>query len=215
MKSAVFALCCVVFMGYTPQSLSRPVSYPGGWTIMQKNEKSVHSLHVHYSPTARYSVGYRTEYWRDEGWQFHGVQLNYLVKRHNMPTSQANLYLKGGLGMAYGDLGLPDGETQPAAFTDIAFDWESRRYFTSYETRAYYARDIDKFLRQKARVGIAPYLGDYDDVHSWLMLQVDHITGEGDRISFTPLVRMFKNEYLGEVGISNKGEVLFNLIIRF
>ena len=202
-------------MGYTPQSLSRPVSYPGGWTIMQKNEKSVHSLHVHYSPTARYSVGYRTEYWRDEGWQFHGVQLNYLVKRHNMPTSQANLYLKGGLGMAYGDLGLPDGKTQPAAFTDIAFDWESRRYFTSYETRAYYARDIDKFFRQKARVGIAPYLGDYDDVHSWLMLQVDHITGEGDRISFTPLVRMFKNEYLGEVGISNKGEVLFNLIIRF
>ena len=64
-------------------------------------------------------------------------------------------------------------------------------------------------------MGIAPYLGDYDDVHSWLMLQVDHITGEGDRISFTPLVRIFKNEYLGEVGISNKGEVLFNLIIRF
>ena len=215
MKSAVFALCCVVSLGYASQSLSRPVSYPGGWTIMQKNDKNAHSLHVHYSPTAKYSIGYRTEYWRKEDWQFHGVQLNYLVKRHNEPTSQANLYLKGGFGMSYADFGLPDGETRPAVFTDIAFDWENRRYFTSYENRAYYAGDVAKFFRQRARVGIAPYLGDYDDVHTWLMLQVDHITGERDKITLTPLVRIFKSEYLGEIGISNKGGFLFNLTIRF
>ena len=151
-----------------------------------------------------------------KGWQFHGVQLNYLVKRHNAPDFAGKLFiLKAVWAWPTVISDLPDGEPQPAAFTDIALDWESRRYFTSYENRAYYARDIDKFLRQKARVGIAPYLGDYDDVHSWLMLQVDHITGEGGRISFTPLIRMFKNEYLGEVGISDKGEILFNLIIRF
>lgn len=215
MKSAALALCCVILLGYASPSLSRPVSYPGGWTIMQKNDKSANSLHVHYSPTARYSIGYRAEYWRNEDWQFHGVQLNYLVKRHNAPASQANFYLKSGLGVAYDDLGLPDVKAQPAAFTDIALDWENRRYFTSYENRLYYAEDIAKFFRQKARVGIAPYLGDYDDVHTWLMLQVDHITGERDNISFAPLVRFFKNEYLAEVGISNKGGFLFNLIIRF
>ena len=215
MKLTVFTLCCVILMGYAPQSLSRPVSYPGGWTVMQRNDKNAHSLQVHYSPTARYSIGYRTEYWRGEEWQFHGAQLNYLVKRHNAATSQANFYLKGGLGVAYDDLGVPDGEAQPAAFADIALDWETRRYFTSYENRVYYAEDIAKFFRQKARVGIAPYIGDYGDIHTWLMLQVDHITGERDNILFTPFVRFFKNEYLAEVGISDKGGILFNLIIRF
>lgn len=215
MKSAVFALCCVILVGYASPSLSRPVSYPSGWTIMQKNEENTHSLHVHYSPTARYSIGYRTEYSRDGDQQFHGAQLNYLVKRHNAPGSQANFYLKGGLGVAYDNLGLPDGKAQPAAFTDIALDWENRRYFTSYENRSYYARDIDKFFRQKARVGVAPYLGDYGDIHTWLMLQVNHNPGKRDKITFTPFVRFFKSEYLGEIGISNKGKVLFNLIIRF
>jgi len=215
MKSAIFILCCMVSLGYAFQALSRPVSYPGGWTVMQKNDKNVHSVHLHYSPTARYSVGYRTEYWRDEGWQFQGVQFNYLVKRHNAQDSQANFYLKGGLGIAYDNFGLPNEEIEPASFIDIAVDWETRRYFTSYENRLYYAADIDRFFRQKARAGIAPYLGDYGDFHTWLMLQTDHIASEGNEVTFTPFVRIFKNEYMGEVGISNKGEVLFNLIIRF
>ena len=202
-------------MGYAPESLSRPVSYTGGWTAMQKNERRAHSLHVHYSPTARYSIGYRAEYWRGEDWQFHGAQLNYLVKRRNAPYSQANFYLKGGLGTAYDDLGIPESRPKPAAFADIALDWETRRYFTSYENRVYYSEDITKFFRQKARVGIAPYIGNYGDLHTWLMLQVNHITGHRDNVSFTPFVRFFKNQYLAEVGVSDRGKILFNLTIRF
>ena len=205
----------MILLGYSSQSLSRPVSYPGGWTIMQRNEKNSHSFHVHYSPTAKYSIGYRTIYWRDGNRQFHGAQLNYLAKRHNSPSAQANFYLKAGLGVAYDDLGLPDGKAQPAAFTDIALDLENRRYFTSYENRVYYARGINKFFSQKARMGVAPYIGDYGDIHTWLMLQISHNPGEKDEVSFTPFVRLFKSEYLGEMGISDEGEILFNLIIRF
>ena len=43
---------------------ARPISYPGGWTIMQMNDFNMHSLHIHFSPKINYSVGYRGEYWK-------------------------------------------------------------------------------------------------------------------------------------------------------
>ena len=38
---------------------ARPISYPGGWTVMQMNDFNSHSLHVHYTPSSKYSFGYR------------------------------------------------------------------------------------------------------------------------------------------------------------
>lgn len=208
-------LSCISALTLSPPALARPVSYPGGWTVMQMNDADSHSAHIHYSPTAQYSIGYKAEYWHKKDWQFHGVQLNYLVKRWNAPATQANFYIKSAAGIAYSDYQRLDGEIEPAAFTGIAMDWETRRYFTMYENRYSYAGDIDTSFSQKARVGIAPYIGDYGDIHTWLMLQVDHNPSNEDKITVTPLVRMFKGEYLTEVGMSNKGDVLFNFVIRF
>lgn len=207
-------IVCIAMLWGSSVAIARPVSYPGGWTVMQNNNTGAHGLYVHYSPTAKYSIGYKAEYWRDEKWHSHSAQLNYLAKRWNAPTSQANLYLKTGAGVAYSNFGSFDGETEPTGFVGITFDWEDRRYFSSYETRAYYARDIDKFFVQKARVGITPYIGDYGDIHTWLMLQVDHTPGKDNKITVTPLVRMFKGEYLVEAGISDDGDVLFNWTVR-
>lgn len=215
MKKALFASVCLIWAGLAPPALARPVSYPGGWTVMQMNDLYSNSLHVHYSPTAKYSIGYKGEYFKDEDWQFHGAQLNYLVNRWNAPNSQANIYLKGGLGLAYSDYQSFDNRTEAAGTIGIAGDWETRRYFTMYENRYVYAGDIDKFFTQKARVGIAPYLGDYGDIHTWLMLQVDHTPTDRDKIVFTPMVRLFKGEYLAEAGVSDKGDVLFNWVVRF
>ncbi len=214
MRLLIYAVCMCT-LGFSLPAQARPVSYPGGWTLMQMNDMDAHSLHIHYSPTARHSVGYKAEYWRGKDWQFHGVQLNYLLKRWNALASQANVYIKSGAGVAYSDFGAFDSTTEPAAFTGIAMDWEDRRYFTSYENRVYEAGDIAGFFTQKARVGIAPYIGDYGDLHTWLMLQVDHRPGSDEELTFTPLVRLFKGEYLAEAGISHDGDILANLIIRF
>lgn len=194
---------------------ARPISYPGGWTLMQMHDATMSSLHVHYTPTPRYSIGYKTEYWHGEDWSFQGIKINYLVQRWNSPASQANLYLKTAGGIAYSDNGAFDGKTEPAAYTGIAFDWEDRRYFFMYENRANYAGEIDTSLMQKARVGIAPYIGDYGDLHSWLMLEVDHSATRQEELIVTPLVRLFKGDYLGELGMSHRGDVMFNVMIRF
>lgn len=207
----IFILCLMLAV----PAQARPISYPGGWTIMQNNDRDVHSLHVHYSPTARHSIGLKEEYRRDSESLFTGAQFNYLLKRWNKPSEQANLYFKSGLGVAHSDLGAFDNETELAGFAGIAADWETRRYFVSYETRYYDAGKIEDSWMQKARLGVAPYVADYGDIHTWFMIEVEHEPEDHREVTVTPLVRFFKDVYLMEAGINNAGDVLFNWTVRF
>lgn len=214
MRNYVFALIGLGLMA--PQLvMARPVSYPGGWTMMSMNDGDKNSAHIHYSPTAKTSVGYKFEYWRGKDYSFNGVQVNRLLKRWNKPHSQANLYLKGAAGLAYSDAGDFDGKTSAAGFAGLATDWEDRRYFASYSNRYTEAGAIDDFFMQSARVGWAPYEGDYGDLHTWLMVQVDHVPEKEDSLTVTPMVRLFKDVHLMEAGFSNHGDVLFNYVIRY
>ncbi|MEM9102264.1 MAG: hypothetical protein AAGB12_08065 [Pseudomonadota bacterium] len=190
---------------------ARPVSYPGGITLMQMNDFDTSSIHMHYSPTANYSLGYKGEYWRNDDWHFQGVQINYLIKRWNKPASQANVYLKSGTGWAFDK----DNKNNLAAFTGVSLDWEDRRFFTSYSNRFLEAGQITQFFTQNARVGIAPYMGDYGDLHTWLMLQIDHQPEKENALTTTFLARFFKGEYLVELGVTQDGDALMNFIIRY
>ena len=194
---------------------ARPVSYPGGWTFMTMNDGDRYSGHIHYSPTAFYSVGYKTEYWRSNDYQIHALQLNNLLKRWNKRHSQANLYLKSGIGFAYSDKAQFDSETAFAAYTGLAADWETRRYFVSYENRFTEAGDISDEFRQKARIGIAPYIAEFGSLHTWLMLEARHAPEANDELVVTPLIRLFKGPSLGEAGIGSNGKILFNFVHRF
>jgi hypothetical protein len=195
--------------------LARPISYPGGWMVMQMNDASANILQLQYSPTANYSIGYDAEYWRDQKWQFHGFQLNNLLQRWNHQDSQANLYLLSAAGIAYSDFQQFHHKIEAAAFTGLEMDWENRRFLTSYENRLTYAGEISKEFRQKARIGVAPYIGDYGDLHTWLMLQVDHAPTASNNVTVTPLIRLFKDFTLIEFGLNTNGKILFNLMHIF
>lgn len=200
---------------FIPSIQARPVSYPGGWTLMLMNDGDKNTAHLHYSLTAKTSVGYKFEYWRDNEFTINTIQMNNLLKRWNNKNSQANLYLKSGLGVAHSDADSFDSETDAAGFIGIAADWEDRRYFISYKNRYTEAGDIADFYMQSARVGWAPYEGDYGDLHTWLMLQIEHTPGAEDNFTVTPIVRLFKDVHLFEVGINNRAEVLFNYVFRY
>ena len=74
---------------------------------------------------------------------------------------------------------------------------------------------MDQF-QQKARLGIAPYIGDYGDLHTWLMLEASHQPDySGDTFIVTPLVRLFKGTTLVELGYSSDHRLLFNWVLRF
>jgi hypothetical protein len=215
MKIYIAAICIAVFSTY---GLARPISYPEGLTLMQMNDAERNSLHFHYSPTANYSIGYRGEYWREAKWQLHALQFNYLAKRWNSEDSQANLYLKSGLGFTRDQ----EDETNEAAFAGLAFDWEDRRYFASYENRFYHVEadnhsstGLNNFSMHSARLGIAPYIGQYGELHTWIMLQTDYFPDKQDKTLLTPMVRFFKSQYLVELGVSEEKDVMFNFIIRY
>ncbi|MEM9178223.1 MAG: hypothetical protein AAGA89_00865 [Pseudomonadota bacterium] len=192
---------------------ARPVSYPGGWTAMQKNNGDLSSLHLHYSPTFRDSIGlYSERNWQGD-WHFTGVQYNRLVKRWNQPNTQANLYVKAGVGQAdpFGD----GADVDAAGFVGVAADWETRRWFVSYEGRAY-DLGFTQDARQAARIGVAPYIGDFGDLHTWLMLQVDNRPEAETPTLVTPLVRFFYDVQMLEIGYTPETEeLMLNWIVRF
>ena len=197
------------------QLQARPVSYPGGWTVMVMNDGESNSLHTHYSPSVNYSIGLRNEYHRDKEYYLNSMQVNNLLKRWNKGASQANIYLKSGIGSAYTDHGDFDHKQNLAGFTGLAADWETRRWFTSYENRYVHAGSIDTAYSQKARLGVAPYIGDFGDLHTWMMVEIAHQPEDEDQFTVTPLVRLFKGPVLTEAGMSLDGNILFNFVYRF
>jgi len=62
-------------------SFARPVSYPEGWTWMTKNNSEVNTMHIHYSPTFRSSLGYRAEYSKAKEYSVHALHYNHLIKK--------------------------------------------------------------------------------------------------------------------------------------
>jgi hypothetical protein len=180
---------------------------------MTMNDGNRNTLQFDYSPTARYSVGYAFEHWRKDDFNLHAVTLNILAKRWNNPDSQGNFYILSGIGVTEDS----DGDLSPAGYTGIQADWEDRRVFVSYENHVM-AGDNDAgqtFFMQSARVGFAPYVGEYGDLHTWLMLEIQHDPEDDDNVTATPLVRLFKGDTLGEFGISTSGDVLFNIMKTF
>lgn len=193
----------------------RPVSYPGGITADLNNNGDEHSLLLHYSPSAKYSLGVRSEYRRSNEYALVAIQLNNLIKRWNKKDSQMNLYIKSGVGFADRNSSRFNDDSSMAVFSGVAGDWESRQLFVGYENRFLEAGDVDNFFMQKVRLGIAPYIADYGELHTWFMLEVEHKPEHADNFTVTPVLRFFKDVHRVELGISNHRDALFNWVVRF
>jgi len=179
---------------------------------MQRNNGDRSSVHAHYSPTAFDSIGVLIEKNWDEDVTFAGLQYNRLLKRFNGPSSQANIYAKFGVGQAdpFGGAGA-----ELAGFTEFAADWETRRWFTEYRVRATDFAD-NKSVHHSARLGVAPYIGNYGDLHTWLMVDVQNHPDGDTPITTTPLIRFFKGVQMVELGYTvEENEWLANWIVRF
>lgn len=210
MKKILFSYLTILLI--STNLAARPISYSGGKTVMQQNDEFKNSLHLHYSPNYKYSLGYKYEYHRSQKLNLHSAQLNNLVKRWNRPAAQGNIYLKSALGNAH-----KDSHNQLFAFTGLAADFETRKYFIAYTNKYYASRgNMLNYYEQKARIGIAPYVANYKNIHTWLMLQISepgNITNK--QIITTPIIRLFKGANLIELGFSSNKKLLFNFIARF
>lgn len=213
-KTRILSLAAVIAISalfpFRP-AYAKPISYADGFMVMQENDETGHTLAFDYTITPKFAVGmYAKKESGGKEFETIGPQANYLVKRWNMPDGQANIFTMTGAGIS-----RYHGDNEPSAWTGILADYETRRIFTSYELRGMYAGDLEKSVWQRARVGFAPYIANYDDLNSWLMVQLDHHPAKNNSLVVTPLVRFFYKTSLVEAGYSSNNRVMFNWVLQF
>ena len=190
---------------------AKPISYVDGIMAMQENDETGHTLNLDYTITPNYAVGlYAKQEVGGKEFATTGPQLNSLIKRWNLPDGQGNIFSMTGTGMSQ-----YHGDEHFSAWTGVLADYETRRIFTSYEARAMYVDNVETSLWQRARIGVAPYKANYDDLNTWFMVQVDDHPAKDSTWVITPLMRFFYKTTLVEAGYSSNNHLMFNWILQF
>ena len=191
-------------------AMARPLSYADGFMIMTENNSAENGVDFNYTVTPKTAFSYHVAYQRGDSTWHNEIGMNNLLWRGNFPDSQGNIYSRVAAGVSTkGDV------ADPLGFASIMADWEDRRYYTSYAGEYTQVGDEGAF-KQKARVGIAPYIGEAGDLHTWLMLEATHRPeSKKDTLEITPLVRLFQGTNLLELGYSDQHAVLFNFTKQF
>ena len=174
--------------------------------VMQENDETGNTLTVDYTFNPHFALGLYAK--RDIGGEeFYtiGPQLNTLIKRWNLPEGQGNIFGMTGVGTA-----RQGSNSEPAAWVALLADYETRRVFLSYEPRLTYSGDIETAFWQRAQVGVAPYLADYDQLNTWLVLRFDHHPAKDGHFVVTPMLRFFYKTIWLEAGYSSNNHIMLN-----
>ena len=123
---------------------------------------------------------YEDDYFDDE---YSFFRFTYLLDRKNTQNSQRNLYFQSGL----------DPENFDRHFYGLHGDWETRRWFVGFGYKESF-NDFEDFSEKYLQFGIAPYLGKYGDLHTWLMFKTKK-NSLGDSWSTYPVIKFFKLLY--------------------
>ena len=215
MKIATISKFIIIFFIFTNLLHARPVSYKGGWTLMSFNDYQSSSLLVHYTPSSKYSLGYNVEYWNYKEYWINNLNLNYLLKRINTKKSQANFYFKSGIGLLYTDFKENENKKEYVINLNFSTDWETRSKFISYSSELIKSENIANIFMQKARLGFAPYIANYGEIHTWLLYELNYMSVSQKNLKSAAIFRFFKSTNLVEVGLDEDKTALLNYIKRF
>ena len=186
-----------------PGIVARPVSYSGGSTVMVFSDNMKDSIYYHYSPSYRYSLGFESV--KDKYFKKDHVYFRYtrLLDRKNTEKSQRNLYFQSGISTE----GLDN------HFYGIQGDWESRRWFAAFGYKKVVI-DEQYYTDQFYQTGLAPYLGEYGDLHTWFLFKIRKHSLAGGWSTY-PVLKFFKGNFLIEFGYNSETEWDAHLMYRF
>ena len=182
---------------------ARPISYSGGSTVMSNTDNMRDTFYFHYSPTYKYSLGLeavKDDYFKTD---FSYFRFTYLLNRKNTRYSQRNLYFQSGVSSK----GLNNN------FIGVHGDWETRRWFIGFGYKKV-SNDIIEYDDKFLQLGVAPYLGEYGDFHTWVMVK----SKKNDLLeswSTFPVLKFFKGNFFIEFGYNNKTEWDSHVMYRF
>jgi hypothetical protein len=198
-------------------AIGKPIAFSDGTTMMAEyGAGTMKEAQVFYAPKYFYSVGLGyLELESDIDGRRREItyaRANYLAKRWNMESAQANVFVWGGAGQAYSS------ETNDHAFawnTGAQIDYETRRIYASLKTDLHHSSDFDHRI-DTLQLGIAPYEHDFDTVATWFVLQGRNYTGgihEGGEWAL--LLRLFKRGAWIEAGVTDDGKLQAMTMVNF
>jgi hypothetical protein len=201
----------------TPVVFAKPIAFSQGTTVMAEyGAGTMKEAQVFYAPKYFLSLG--PGYLElesdidDRRREITYLRVNYLVKRWNMESAQANVFVWGGAGQAYAS------ETNDHRFTGNAgaqIDYETRRVYSSLKTDLYRASDFSHRI-DTLQFGLAPYKHDYDTLATWVVVQARRFTGEiHDGTEWALLLRLFKKGGWIEAGVTDEGGLQAMAMVNF
>ncbi len=156
-------------------TVARPVSYTGGWTVVEESDRQSSSALVHYSPVSNYVTGAQDGDQSGCRLRHFSVHPTVLAKRWFGADYQGNLYFHGGVGLASGINQQPGIEIIWRFYGGVMADWETRTLFVGYRNRYLDAGELCQPIhRRRSEPALLPIEGDSGDLHTWLMLEIDH-----------------------------------------
>src|SRR5262245_56430866 len=196
---------------------AKPIAFAHGTTVMAEyGAGTMNEAQVFYAPKYFWSLGLGyTELDSDlspKRREITYARLNYLVKRWNLESAQANVFTWGSVGNAYVS------ETNSSAFAWNAgaqIDYETRRIYSSLKTDLHRSADFTHRI-DTLQLGIAPYQHDYDTLATWLVVQGRNYTGrihEGSEWAL--LLRLFKGGAWVEAGATTDGKLQAMAMFNF
>ena len=195
------------------QVWAHPVAYKGAFSFMALNQKDMLDWQLLYSFERNLSFGLDFIHDTMEGPDRYFLipRLSWLVHRWNEKDSQANIYVYGGAGVGKMDLGY-----RTAAEGALEADYETREIYFSGKATVVAAKDFKTLDVYQLRAGFAPYVGEFDSLHSWLIGQVQYVPSSNDeQWRVGPVVRLFYRNVLTELGVSAKGSWNINFMVHW
>ena len=196
-------------------ALCGPMGFKESWMSMGDVSPNWQEVFVNYALTARDAAGASALVMRSDDEtktrQFTEAIYTRLIRRWNMPESQANIWFIGGVGNITGN---DFSGSKTMASPGIQVDYETTRIYVSATYRLYRAQGLNHDFAS-ARAGFSFYEVDYDQTQPWFILEVRRMRGLTDKTEVTPMLRLIHNRYFVELGVSNASQARMNFMYIF
>jgi hypothetical protein len=209
MRSRIFLFLFTLMAAATAGA--HPVPFKGALSVMTWNQPFFNETMTTYSFARQAAVAgqYMRMDMSDGEMKAYVPQLNLLAKRWNELDSQANVYLVGG----WGGYEFND-RKKTTALAGAEIDWESRKYYVSAKGVGLFPSFDDNTYVQTYRAGISAYPAEFDEMSTWLILDLQHINRRTREFTLTPVMRFFYRNMLAEIGASFSGDYMLNFMVH-
>jgi hypothetical protein len=195
----------LVFIILLSSISAHPVIFKNGKVFWVSQTPSFNDIRFGVSQTSNWLIGGRVLEDRKSNETFALINNNYLAKRWNSRNSQANIYLLS-------SVGVNTKNSKSMGTFGVHGDWENRQLM-GMQMLEYYSHTSSWV--SSSRLAYSPYTVDYSKMSTWLIAEYQ-VEYNDNNLSymFIPIVRLFKNNYLFEIG-SNGDNSFLSFMIHF